>query len=153
MAARKIRLTLSSDLLQNTGAIVDLDFAGDSLELDLAINETAGTGVAREYSVDLPNGTYDLVITYKNDEARDMDLDGSLDGAHDQDRNLVIENIEYSNDGVNYEQLDITTDVPDGAIGTYTGYELPDGSTLVEQYAYPLRMWQNGTATFDIFFS
>lgn len=98
MAQRKIKLTMSSHLKDDIGAIVDVDFNGENLDVDLEIDAAEGVGtVVREYTVDVPAGTYDLEIDYKNDAA-DLIPDGVT-----QDRNLVLEHLEIAHDGVNYE--------------------------------------------------
>lgn len=99
MAERKIRLTLSSKLKNDIGAIVDVDFNNENLDLDLEVtNQFGESSMQLEYAVDVAAGDYNLEILFKNDEA-DM-VDGVMD-----DRNLVIEHIEVANDGVNFEHV------------------------------------------------
>jgi len=98
MAQRKIRLTMSSHLKDGIGAIVDVDFNGENLDVDLEIDAAEGGGtVVREYTVEAAAGAYDLEIDYKNDQAEMTD-----DGVR-EDRNLVLEHLELAHDGVNYE--------------------------------------------------
>ena len=99
MATRKIRLTLSSEIVDDTGAIIDVDFNGENLETDYEVTAAYGTStVVREYTVDVAAGDYSLDVTFKNDSALDTDGDLLLD----KDRNLVIERVEIADDGVNY---------------------------------------------------
>ncbi len=102
MSERKIRLTLSSKLYNGVGALIDVDFDSENLDVDLDI--TAEYGVAtliKEYTVNVAAGIYNLDISYKNDDAVDSDNDGVFE----LDRNLIIEKIEFANDGMNYENL------------------------------------------------
>lgn len=99
MTTRKIRLTLSSELVNDTGAIIDVDFNGENLDADLEITQQYGTdSILKEYTVDVDAGEYNLDITYKNDSA----LDENSDLVLEEDRNLVIEKVEIADDGVNY---------------------------------------------------
>ena len=99
MATRKIRLTLSSEIVNDTGAIIDVDFNGVNLDTDYEVTAVYGTSnVLKEYTVDVSAGTYNLDVTFKNDSA----LDNNNDLILDQDRNLVIERVEIADDGVNY---------------------------------------------------
>lgn len=99
MAERKIRLTLSSKLKNGSGAIVDVDFNNENLDMDLeVVNQFGESSMQLEYAVDVLAGNYNLEITYKNDEADEVD--GVL-----VDRNLIIEHIEVANDGVTYEHI------------------------------------------------
>jgi hypothetical protein len=102
MSERKIRLTLSSTIVNNVGALIDVDFNGENLDVDVEIAAERGvSSLVKEYTVDVTSGTYNLDLTYKNDMADDLDNDSSFE----TDRNLIIEKIEFSNDGVNYEPL------------------------------------------------
>lgn len=102
MSERKIRLTLSSTLNNGVGALIDVDFNGENLDVDLDVAAQNGVStLIKEYTVDVAAGTYDLDISYKNDAADDSDSDGILD----VDRNLVIEKIEFANNGVDYQNL------------------------------------------------
>lgn len=100
MATRKIRLTLSSELINDIGAIIDIDFNGENLETDYEITAEYGTAnIVREYTVDVAAGDYTLDVTFKNDSALDTNGDLLLD----KDRNLVIERVEIADDGINYK--------------------------------------------------
>ena len=94
MATRKIRLTMSGTLANDQGPIVDVDFNGVNLDVDVDIDAVHGSStVVKEYTVDVDAGTYNLDITYKNDRGGDTD------------RNFYIDKIEFANDGINYEPL------------------------------------------------
>jgi hypothetical protein len=100
MSERKIRLTLSSTLHNGVGALIDVDF--DSENLDVDVDVAAENGVStliKEYTVNATAGTYNLDISYKNDTAIDVNNDNIVDG----DRNLIIEKIEFANDGISYQ--------------------------------------------------
>lgn len=91
MATRKIRLTLSGTQVESQGPIVDVDFNSVNLDADVDVSAVYGsTTIVKEYTVDVDAGTYNLDIDYKND---------------DSDRNLMIEKIEYANDGTNYQDF------------------------------------------------
>jgi hypothetical protein len=91
MATRKIRLTMSGTQISGQGPIVDVDFNGTNLDADIDVSAVYGTStIVKEYTVDIDAGTYNLEIDFKNDEGGDVD------------RNLVIEKIEFANDGSNY---------------------------------------------------
>jgi len=111
MATRKIRLTLSGTQLDDQGPIIDVDFNGVNQDVDLEITAIKGSStMVKEYEVDLAAGTYILSIDYKNDIA---------------DRDLIIEKIEYANDGTNYEYFYVT----------------PDNSNLEQNRNYLLSGW------------
>jgi hypothetical protein len=102
MSERKIRLTLSSTLNHGVGALVDVDFNNENLDVDVDVAvENGVSNLIKEYTVDVAPGVYNLDITYKNDVADDLDNDGNMD----VDRNLVIEKIEFANNGVDYLPL------------------------------------------------
>lgn len=145
MSTRKIRMTLASDLHEQVGALIDIDFNNENLEFDLQLDETAGNGTTREYVFDLPAGTYDLTFTFKNDVA---DFPG-------EDRNLIIENLEVANDGVNYQPIKIEGLNPMDPLffGTFIGTELLEDSTLAEVFDFPIRMFRGGTATVSVEFT
>jgi hypothetical protein len=97
MAERKIRLTLSSTIVNNVGALIDVDFNGENLDVDVEVTAENGSSVlVKEYTVDVEPGTYNLDIAFKNDQ-------GDVG-----DRNLVIEKIEFSGNGVDYSSLAVT---------------------------------------------
>ena len=105
MAERKIRLTLSGTVSEGQSPIIDVDFDGVNLDIDLEVTAVRGQSVlVKEYTVDVAAGTYDLDITFKNDSAND----NNTDGIYDEDRNLVIEKIEIANNGVDYNVFVIT---------------------------------------------
>jgi len=88
MAQRKIKLTLSGLLSDSVGPIVDVDFNGVNVDLDLAVTEAQ---MVREYSIDVDAGEYSLGIDFKND---------------DVDRDLMIHRVDISNDGSdNWERV------------------------------------------------
>jgi hypothetical protein len=100
MSERKIRLTLSSTLLDDTGALIDVDFDSENLDVDLEVAAENGVStLIKEYTVDAATGTYNLDISFKNDNA-----DNSSETIVN-DRNLIIEKIEFANNGVDYEPL------------------------------------------------
>lgn len=91
MATRKIRLTLSGTQYESQGPIVDIDFNSSNLDTDVDVNAVHGTStIVKEYTVDVDAGTYNLDVDFKNDVV---------------DRNLMIEKIEYANDGTNYQDF------------------------------------------------
>lgn len=93
MATRRIRLTMSGDVLNDINAIVDIDFNGVNLDTDLEITGVKGsTTMVKEYSVDVDAGEHSLSVEYKNDGNTDVG-----------DRNFYIERIEIANDGTNFE--------------------------------------------------
>lgn len=97
MATRKIRLTLSGTQVDGQGPIVDVDFNGTNLDVDLDVSAVHGsTTIVREYTVDIDAGTYNLDVEFKNDIGGDVD------------RNLYIDKIELANNGVDYQPLVIT---------------------------------------------
>jgi hypothetical protein len=99
MSERKIRLTLSSTLNNGVGALTDIDFDNENLDVDLDVAAVSGVSVLiKEYTVDVAAGTYNLDISFKNDV-----------GDGDGDRNLTIEKIEFANDGVNYGPFLVTS--------------------------------------------
>jgi hypothetical protein len=99
MATRKIRLTLSSTQVDEVGSIIDVDFNGVNLDADVEVTAVHGSAtLVKEYTVDVPAGTYPLDITFKNDVGNDLD---------EGDRNLYIELVEFSNDGIDYFNLPI----------------------------------------------
>ena len=114
MSERKIRLTLSSTLVNNVGALIDIDFDEVNLEADLLISAEHGVStLVKEYTVDVLAGNYNLDIVFKNDHADDLNNDGNFD----DDRNLIIEKIEFSNDSITYEDLlvnSINSNLDDG---------------------------------------
>jgi len=88
MAQRKIKLTLSGLISDSVGPIVDVDFNGVNVDLDLAVTEAQ---MVREYSIDVDAGEYSLGIDFKND---------------DVDRDLMIHRVDISNDGSdNWERV------------------------------------------------
>lgn len=94
MATRKIRLTLSGTQLNGIGPMVDIDFNDENLDVDVDVTAITGTStLVKEYTVDVAAGTYNLDITFKNDENGDTD------------RNLYIENIEIADNGIDYSQF------------------------------------------------
>lgn len=100
MSERKIRLTLSSTLLDDTGALIDVDFDSENLDVDLEVAAENGVStLIKEYTVDAATGTYNLDISFKNDNTN------SSSGTIINDRNLIIEKIEFANNGVDYEPL------------------------------------------------
>lgn len=102
MSERKIRLTLSSTKVNNIGALIDVDFDSENLDVDLDVAAEYGVStLIKEYTVDVAAGTYNLDISYKNDLANDSDNDGFME----LDRNLFIEKIEVARNGVDYENL------------------------------------------------
>lgn len=102
MSERKIRLTLSSKLYNGVGALIDVDFNSENLDVDLDVAAEYGVStLIKEYTVSVAAGIYNLDISYKNDDAVDNNADGVLDA----DRNLVIEKIEFANNGIDYEYL------------------------------------------------
>jgi hypothetical protein len=94
MATRKIRLDLTGTQVNSVGAIVDIDFNGTNLDADLEID---GDNIIKEYTVDVDAGTYNLDITFKNDQGGDAG-----------DRNFTINTLETANDGVNFSKIFIT---------------------------------------------
>ena len=117
MPARKIRLTLSGQQYESTGPIVDIDFNGESQDVDHEVTAIDGTNnETREYTVDVANGTYNLEIDFKNDLKADGDAAG--------DRNLVIEKVEIANDGTNYAGVYVTED---NSTNLRRVDQLPDG--------------------------
>lgn len=93
MATRKIKLTMSGDVMGGINAIVDIDFNGVNLDGDLEITGIKGsTTHVREYTVDVDAGSYTLGVEYKNDANSDT-----------EDRNFYIEAIEIAYDGTNYK--------------------------------------------------
>jgi hypothetical protein len=102
MSERKIRLTLSSTIINNLGALIDVDFNGENLDVDVEVTAERGvSNLVKEYTVDVTSGTYNLDVTYKNDMADDLDNDGSLE----TDRNFIIEKIEIASNAIDYEPL------------------------------------------------
>lgn len=100
MSERKIRLTLSSTLLDDTGALIDVDFDSENLDVDLEVAAENGVStLIKEYTVDAATGTYNLDISFKNDNTN------SSNETIVNDRNLIIEKIEFANNGVDYEPL------------------------------------------------
>ena len=98
MSERKIRLTLSSTIINNLGALIDVDFNGENLDIDLEVTAVSGvSNLIKEYTVDATAGTHNLDIFFKNDV-----------GDSSGDRNLIIEKIEISNDGINYSPFVVT---------------------------------------------
>ena len=94
MATRKIRLTLSGTQVNSEGPIIDIDFNEENIEADLEVTAITGTStMVKEYTVDVPAGSYAFNITYKNDEG------------DDGDRNLTVEKLEYANDGSTYVEF------------------------------------------------
>ena len=173
MATRKIRLTLSGTQVDGQGPIVDIDFNGENLDVDLDVTAITGTDtLVKEYTVDVDAGTYNLDIDFKNDIGGDVD------------RNLEIEKIEISNNGVDYEPVVINTSNsnlvpndnflpmgwlnlgelnPDFVPGETrtddddTGYVLRTHPGANPRYQYefvivPVRMWNSGTGTVNITF-
>ena len=58
MATRKIKLTMSGDVMGGINAIVDIDFNGVNLDGDLEITGIKGsTTHVREYTVDVDAGS------------------------------------------------------------------------------------------------
>ena len=82
MATRKIRLDLSGTVAEGAAALIDIDFDGTNLDTDLEIN---GNNIIREYTVDVPAGTYNLDISFKNDLGPDA--------PGDDDRNITINKV------------------------------------------------------------
>jgi len=100
MSERKIRLTLSSTLLDNIGALIDVDFDGENLDVDVDVAAERGVAtLIKEYTVDATAGAYNLDISFKNDA-----VNGVI-GNITNDRNLIIEKIEVANNGIDYEPL------------------------------------------------
>jgi len=168
MAQRKIKLTMSSNLLNEIGPIVDIEFDNEVLDQDLEIDVEYGSGtVVREYTVDKSAGEYNLNFTFKND---DMGPDNIID------RNFILETIEVSNDGVAYSLPEsgtvvyvektfvdestgeeVVEQVPDHYEEfdyqafeslNYGPYMLTDGST-----PFPLAIYYNRTVSYKIIFS
>ena len=89
---------MSGTPVDDQGPIVDIDFNGETLDVDIDVDAVTGSGsVVKEYTVDVEAGVYDLDIIFKNDLGRESG-----------DRNLVIELIEAAADGVNYNGLVVT---------------------------------------------
>ena len=104
MSERKIRLTLSSTLLDDIGALIDVDFDSENLDVDLEVAAEHGVStLIKEYTVDAAIGTYNLDISFKNDNTN------SSSGTIVNDRNLIIEKIEVASNGINYENLLVTS--------------------------------------------
>ena len=100
MATRKIRLTLSGNQVLDSGPVIDVDFNGVNLDVDVEITALHGSStIVKEYTVDISSGTYPLDITFKNDVGNDRG---------EGDRNFYIELVEFSNDGIDYFNLPIT---------------------------------------------
>ena len=108
MATRKIRLTLSGNQVLDSGPIIDVDFNGVNLDVDFEITALYGSStIVKEYTVDVPAGTYPLDITFKNDLGNDLG---------EGDRNLYINQIEISNNGIEYVHFppsDLTSNLVD----------------------------------------
>lgn len=92
MAARKIKLTMSGSLVEGTGPVVDVDFNGVNVDLDLSVGET---DIVREYDIDVDAGNFTLGIDFKNDDAG---------------RELRVVRVDIANDGSTYERLILTND-------------------------------------------
>lgn len=92
MAARKIKLTMAGTLVEGTGPVVDVDFNGVNVDLDLNVGET---DTVREYNIDVDAGNFTLGIDYKNDDAG---------------RELRVVRVDIANDGSTYERLILTND-------------------------------------------
>lgn len=100
MSERKIRLTLSSTIYDVVGALIDVDFDSENLDVDLDVAAENGVStLIKEYTIDVAAGTYNLDISFKNDNADSSGETISID------RNLIIEKIEFANNGVDYEPL------------------------------------------------
>lgn len=98
MSERKIRLTLSSTIYDVVGALIDVDFDSENLDVDLDVTAERGVStLIKEYTIDVAAGTYNLDISFKNDNA---DSSGETIG---NDRNLIIEKIEVANNGIDYQ--------------------------------------------------
>ncbi len=105
MSTRKIRLTLSGTKVNNIGPLIDIDFDNENLDVDVDVDAASGESVLiKEYTVEAEAGSYDLEITYKNDEADDT----TGDGKYDYNRTLLIEKIEYADNGTDYLPLIVT---------------------------------------------
>jgi len=129
---RKIRVTLGSDLHNDIGANINLYFGDIELESNLAVDQT---GMVREYTVDVENGTYDLRFVFLNDEADDFDNNGTLE----EDRNFIIENLEIANDGETFVQFALANTVLNNIHAASTVGTPEDPGAQV--WSYPLRMW------------
>jgi hypothetical protein len=115
MATRKIRLTLSSSLLNGVGALADVDFNGENLDADIDVSAEYGIStLIKEYTVDAAAGSHILNVVFKNDQSSETD-----------DRNLVIEKVEVANDGTNYERF-ILTQSNSTVHGRYGYYTMPN---------------------------
>jgi len=148
MSQRKIKLTLSGNILHEIGPILDIDFNGTMLDEDLEIAQEHGVGsMVREYTVDATAGAHTLSFTFKND---DMGPDDVVD------RNFVIDKIELAHDGITYttfQPTEITVLSEDGSTLNYTGtYEEFDSSQLYLQPNGELKMWKNASAPITITF-
>jgi hypothetical protein len=121
MATRKIKITMSSNLLDGTGSIVDIDFNSVNLDVDYEVVAANGVStVEKEYTVDVDAGTYDLDITFKNDAITTDEA-----GETTADRNLVIESIKVANDGADYDSFIVSASnctPEDAAIYAPMGY-------------------------------
>jgi hypothetical protein len=105
MSTRKIRLTLSGTKINTIGPLIDIDFDNENLDVDVDVDAVSGESVLiKEYTVEAEAGSYDLEITYKNDEADDT----TGDGEYDYNRTLLIEKIEYADNGTDYLPLIVT---------------------------------------------
>lgn len=154
MAQRKIKLTMSGNLVDNIGPIVDIEFDGESLETDFEIDVEHGTStIVREYTVDKSAGEYNLNFTFKND------------WNETSDRNFVIEKIEVANNGTDYllfrptEIMETVTNEDGTSEEVNTGnFEEFDPGVLVPLWddinkVYFFKQFVNGTAPLKITFS
>ena len=145
---RKIRITLDADLFADEGPLIDIDLGYDNLELDLHVDEKT----VKEYELDLPAGTHQLTFIYKNNNV----YDGSIrpyTPSEGEDRNLIIEQIEIANNGVDYEVYDISEGAPEGAIATWKETYWLHRIKEVVVWTWPVRMWENGSASFPVEFT
>lgn len=111
MATRKIKLTLSGSQVDSIGPIIDVDFNGQSLDVDHEVDAITGDSTeVREYTVDVDAGTYNLDITFKNDQADEI-----------ADRNLVLVKLEVADDGTNYMGVFINEENSENIVRPDTG--------------------------------
>ena len=111
MATRKIKLTLSGSQVDSIGPIIDVDFNGQSLTVDHEVDAITGDSTeVQEYTVDVAAGTYNLDITFKNDQTDDI-----------ADRNLVLVKLEVAEDGTNYMGVFINEDNSENIVKPDTG--------------------------------